>query len=571
MHRTSPAIKLALIYFLAGSIWIVISDQIVNLFIPPEADLLFKINITKGLIFVFLTTIVLFISSRTYLKKIQEESLEKEKTAEKLIKSEKKYKLLFEDNPRPMWVYDLATLKFIDVNQEATIKYGYTRDEFLSMTIRDIRPQEEIKKLDNYLDHRNKDVTYYDSPIWLHKLKDGTEIFVKILSHKIELEGKPCRLVISEDVSELVKKEKDLKESEAKYKRIFENILDVYYETTIEGTILEISPSIEILSSGQYTRDELIGKSVIGLYHDPVEREVYIEKLLKYKQVDDYMVKIINKNSRIIYCSITSRLIEENDTMKISGTIRDITVRKKYEEDLVKAKDNAEKADRLKSEFLAQMSHEIRTPLNTLINSSQFVREELTKEQYEELQEIFTIINLSGKRITKTVESLLSMSELQTGTYEPTFSKANLVDDILEDLVEEYKLPAEEKNLELSLNVKTSAPTVEVDSYSVTEIFSNLIDNAIKYTNKGRVDVNVYNENSFIKVEVKDTGKGISEEFLPHLFESFRQEQQGYTRKYDGNGLGLALVNKFCEINKLKIDVESIVGKGTVFTVTFPV
>ncbi|MDZ7765731.1 MAG: PAS domain-containing protein [Melioribacteraceae bacterium] len=181
--------------------------------------------------------------------------------------------MLFEDNPRPMWVYDLTTLKFIDVNKEATIKYGYTRDEFLSMTIKDIRPQEEIKKLENYLDQRNKDVTHYDSQIWLHKLKDGAEIFVKILSHKIDLEERPCRLVISEDVSELVKKEKALKESEERYKRIFENILDVYYETTIEGTILEISPSIEILSSGQYTRDELIGKSIVGLYYDTMERE----------------------------------------------------------------------------------------------------------------------------------------------------------------------------------------------------------------------------------------------------------------------------------------------------------
>ncbi|MDZ7765732.1 MAG: HAMP domain-containing sensor histidine kinase [Melioribacteraceae bacterium] len=225
----------------------------------------------------------------------------------------------------------------------------------------------------------------------------------------------------------------------------------------------------------------------------------------------------------------------------------------------------------MKSEFLAQMSHEIRTPLNTLINSSQFVREELTEERYEDQEEIFKIIQLSGGRIIRTVESLLSMSELQTGTYEPTVNQLNLVEDILEDLVKEYKLPAEEKNLELSLNVKTSAPTVDVDSYSVTEIFSHLIDNAIKYTNKGRVDVNVYDENNSIKVEVKDTGKGIREEFLPHLFESFRQEQQGYTRKYEGNGLGLALVNKFCEINKLKIDVESTVGKGTVFTVTFPV
>jgi signal transduction histidine kinase len=108
------------------------------------------------------------------------------------------------------------------------------------------------------------------------------------------------------------------------------------------------------------------------------------------------------------------------------------------------------------------------------------------------------------------------------------------------------------------------------DEYSIEQIFRNLLENAIKYTNDGKIAVTIYDtSDNKIALDIKDTGIGISEDFLPKMFENFTQEQQGYTRKYDGNGLGLSLVKGYCELNDIEINVESIKGKGSCFTLLF--
>lgn len=229
----SPAVKISLIYFIAGSFWILFSDLIVNYFYPSE-NFVFGINISKGLVFVFITTIVLSISTKRYLNKIKQESRSKKQTEEELRKGEKKYRLLFESNPQPMWVYEINTLKFVDVNNAAIAKYGYTKDEFLSMTVKDIRPEEDLEKFEKYLRERNvEEYNFTNDIVWRHKLKNGQIIYVRVLSHNVELEGKAYRIILSIDVTELIKSKKALRLSEQSYKRIFENIIDVYFETTI--------------------------------------------------------------------------------------------------------------------------------------------------------------------------------------------------------------------------------------------------------------------------------------------------------------------------------------------------
>ncbi|HSH51320.1 MAG TPA: PAS domain S-box protein, partial [Bacteroidales bacterium] len=432
--------------------------------------------------------------------------------------SESKYRILFDYNPLPMWLYEIDSLKFVDVNNAAIKNYGYSRDEFLSMTIKDIRPPEDVYDLENYLKTRVEDKYSFDeAPVWRHKLKNGKIIHVKVLSYIIEIDGKVCRLVLANDVTQLVKNETALRESEGRYKRIFENIVDVYFETTIGGKILEISPSIRILTYGQYTREELIGEQIISLYYDKRERERYITLLIKHKRVDDYEVRFVNKDGRIIYCSLTAKLIEEENEQRIVGSMRDVTVRKNYEEDLIRAKEEAERASKLKTEFLAQMSHEIRTPLNIVLNSSQFIKDELTDQQLNDLSDIFNIQKSSGKRIIRTIDSLLNMSQLQIGIYEADYKKVNLVDDVLSELINEYSFIADDKKLKLSLTSRSNNPELYVDRYSVSQIFANLIDNAIKYTNKGEVKVNIDETADKVFVDVIDTGKGISREFIPHI------------------------------------------------------
>ena len=128
---------------------------------------------------------------------------------------------------------------------------------------------------------------------------------------------------------------------------------------------------------------------------------------------------------------------------------------------------------------------------------------------------------------------------------------------------------AKSKNLELNLTTEYSSLSIESDEYAINQIFANLVDNAIKYTREGFVNVNFYNKNKNLCVEIEDSGIGISEEYKKNIFIPFTQEDSGYTRKYEGNGLGLALIKEYCRINNAEITFSSEKGNGTTFTIIF--
>lgn len=238
--------------------------------------------------------------------------------------------------------------------------------------------------------------------------------------------------------------------------------------------------------------------------------------------------------------------------------------------ELIKAKEDAEKSTKLKVEFLAQMSHEIRSPLSVILNYISLIEEEAKNVMNKEYLEYFTSIENASNRIIRTISLILNMAELQVGSFEYNLQKVNIYKDVLKDIIEEYKVLANKKNLELELTTHQENFEILADKYCIQQIFQNLIDNAIKYTKTGKISVKLYeNENEKIIVEVRDTGIGMSEEYLSKIFNPFTQEEQGYTRKFEGNGLGLALVKKYIELNNSAISVESKKGEGTVFRTIF--
>ena len=273
------------------------------------------------------------------------------------------------------------------------------------------------------------------------------------------------------------------------------------------------------------------------------------------------------ENLELLVVERTKKLEELNEQLQ-----NEIQKLKETEEQLIIQKEKAEESDKLKSEFLAQVSHEIRTPLNNILSFASLIQSEAKGKIEDDLLEGFYVVNHAGARIIRTVDLILNMSELQTKSYKPNMTEIDLITDIIMPLLAESKLYADSKGLTLDLQVDDSTKEVIIvsDRYSVGQIFSNLIDNAIKYTEKGGVivEVNPRSDGS-VRVNVSDTGIGISQEYLSELFTPFSQEEQGYTRKYEGNGLGLALVKKYCEINNADIKVESQKGKGTTFTVIF--
>jgi signal transduction histidine kinase len=163
------------------------------------------------------------------------------------------------------------------------------------------------------------------------------------------------------------------------------------------------------------------------------------------------------------------------------------------------------------------------------------------------------------------------MSELQTGSYSYRSKRFDLFKDVLRKAHKSFQVIADKKKLLLGLYNNCDNALIDADEYSVNQIFHHLIDNALKYTQHGKVDIIIGRDpGNNIYVDIVDTGIGIADEFLPNLYLPFTREEKGYTRNYEGNGLGLALVKKYCDMNGAEIKVTSVKEKGTTFRVSFP-
>jgi signal transduction histidine kinase len=198
------------------------------------------------------------------------------------------------------------------------------------------------------------------------------------------------------------------------------------------------------------------------------------------------------------------------------------------------------------------------------------VKTDLKDKIKPDMMEYFIFIESAGNRLIRTVDLVLNASEMQLGTYEPTFAEFGLVKEIISKLSGEYKKLVEDKGLEFHYSSNISEVIIRGDSYSIYQIFVNLIENAIKYTKEGCITLAIESDaNCITKVSVEDTGIGMSEEFLNNLFEPFMQEERGYSRRFEGNGLGLSLVKKYCDMNGISITAESQKDRGSKFIVTF--
>lgn len=237
---------------------------------------------------------------------------------------------------------------------------------------------------------------------------------------------------------------------------------------------------------------------------------------------------------------------------------------------MLNALNKAEASDKLKTEFLAQISHEIRTPVNAIVNFTSLLKNEFEFQLKGEAKESFEIIEQSSDRLIRTIDLILNVAEIQKGTFQPEFTRVKLLEEVIQPLIKQFQILANRKSLPVIVEMETESFILNLDKYSITQVFSNLIDNAIKYTDKGEIRITLGKEiNGKYFTRITDTGIGISEEFIPFLFEPFMQEYKGYSRRFDGVGLGLALVKGFSEINNADIKVESTKEVGTTISIIF--
>ncbi len=361
-----------------------------------------------------------------------------------------------------------------------------------------------------------------------------------------------------------------LSESEKRYRLFFEQDLAGAYISNPEGRILDCNTSF-LKIFGFPSRIEAQNFNAADLHTDPDTRKVFLEKIKKDKMIQGLELEMKTFDGRIIYLieDAWGTFNENNELFEINGYFQDITKRKLAEEALKEAKEKAEESDRLKTEFLAQMSHEIRTPVNVMLSYSSLLKEELNDSMPSEWNSAFKSIELAGRRLIRTIDLILNMSMIQTNKTGLNSSEVD-IHFLLLNLVHEYQGIIEGKNLKIVLINNVENPVLLSDEFILTHIFQNLIDNAIKYTIEGKVEIIIYNDNKKnLCVDVRDTGIGISSQYLLRMFRPFTQEDTGYSRKYEGVGLGLSIVKKYLDLLGAAIRVESEKGKGSTFTIIF--
>ena len=360
-----------------------------------------------------------------------------------------------------------------------------------------------------------------------------------------------------------------LTNSEKQFKTLFERAPIGMVITANNGTIISVNRSFsETLG---YRTEEIIGYPINKIFSDNDSRMFKpIYKLLKEAVNVDMETLLIKKDGSHILAIVKSFTITDEAGRPIKSLVQilDISEIRKTENDLIIALDKAKESDRLKSAFLAQMSHEIRTPLNVILASIPILSDEIGSDD-EDTQEIIQSVDSAGKRLHRTIDMILSLSAVQSGNYKPEFEAFDPVIE-LKELTGEFKTLANEKGLKLIFETNCSNSLINADKYTVDQIFQNLIGNAMKYTHQGYVKVIVddVDENKIV-VKIEDTGIGMNTDYINDVFSPFSQEDAGQKRNYEGNGLGLALVKKYVELNKASIQVQSEKNRGSVFSVIF--
>jgi len=502
-------------------------------------------------------------------RKLKQNVIELENTIEKLLKverelkeSEERYRLILENSIDAILLTS-PDGTILSANKAACEMFQMTEKEIMQrgrngiVDLSDprlpvlLKQREETGKAKGELTFLRKDKT----PI-------QTELSTSVFFTK---DGEKRTSMIIRDIT----KRKKAQEQISLLAHAIKSISECVSITDVDDKLIFVNDAF--LQTYGYKEKEIIGKHISIIRPNIPEMKRGIKDILPSTIKGGWQGELINvrkDGSQFpIYLSTSVVKNDNGEPIALIGVAKDITNEKKSREELIRAKDEAERSNKLKTEFLAQMSHEIRSPLNAILNFSSVIKEEVDCKDSEILEVAFSAIDSASKRIIRTVDAILNMSELQIGTYKTSIENVDLF-PLMKNLVSEFKSMAENKWLKLNFNCNVDKAVISTDDYAVRQIFANLIDNAIKYTKEGGVEVKLsqQNDKSYL-VSIIDSGIGISKEFLPRLYDAFSQEEQGYSRSFEGSGLGLALTARYCRLIDAEINVESKKNKGTTFTV----
>jgi len=476
--------------------------------------------------------------------------------------SEAMLRKIFDANLDSVSINDPITRRYTDVNAEFCRSTGFSREEVLGKTYWEIGVWPSREESDNFAaalgrtgEVRNMRADFY--------AKDGRLIPCLMSGVLLELDGKLSCLTITRNIGDLVAAEQKLIDSEASLRKIFDSILDPLSITDVDGRFVDVNPEFARLT--EYSREEIIGAVSPGVADSGYARPggEYVESLRRTGQVRNFEVTIRSKSGVEIPVLLSSVVVSLGGAWRVVTICHDIT-------DLEAARQKALAASKAKTEFLSSMSHEIRTPMNAILGMADLMGEsDLDSEQRRYL----TTIISNGNALLELINSILDIARVESGRLSLEAVEFDVV-ELTEKVADTLAVRAHEKGIELAVRIGSGLPPMLVgDPLRLRQVLTNLIGNAIKFTGRGEVVIDVAlnpgqsNPGSLL-FSVRDTGIGIPPDVLPGVFSAFTQADSSTTRKYGGSGLGLTIVERLVALMGGSVWVESELGTGSTFYFT---
>jgi len=527
-----------------------------------------------------LTTLILFAitaGSLTFL-------YIREKSAYEVRLNEERFKQLAENSQDWIWEVD-AEARFTYSNTSVTEITGYTVGEIIGKSFLDLIAPGERERIRRRIEKifRDRRSVKRNRNRYLHK--DGREVV-------LELSGLPMMddkgnvigfRGLSRDITEQLEILAALRDSEESFRALAENAQDAIIAMDDEGKVVYWNRAAEKILG--HTRAEVLGKNLHDLIAPPRFHDAHHAALPRFRETGTgaavgktLELVALHSEGREFPVELSLSAVKIKDRWTAMGILRDITEHKQAEEALRRAKQEAEAASRAKSEFLAGMSHEIRTPMNAIIGMAELIMDtSLTREQ----QKYVTVLKNAGDHLLELINEILDLSKVEAGMLQLETMVFNLP-EMMERICEEMAVRVHAKGLELISRVSPDIPPLlEGDPVRLKQVLMNLMGNAVKFTEKGSIYVDVSRltptekdeETATICFRVTDTGIGIPADKQELIFEKFTQVDASVTRRYGGTGLGLAISKRLVELMGGKIELESEVGRGSTFrfTARFPI
>jgi PAS domain S-box-containing protein len=485
--------------------------------------------------------------------------------------SEERYRRLFAATPNPLYIFDAESLRILAVNDAAVERYGHAREDFLRLTVLDLRPEEDVPRFRATMERRRGEFGRSDGPmaagLWRHRTRDGRVLTVEVFTHNLLFQDRRCVLVLPIDVTAKLEAERALRASEARYRELVENAAVGVYRSTPDGRFIAVNPALARIY-GFETPDEMLRwnerEHAGASYADTDEHRRFTELIERHGRVEGFESQVTDRHGRLVWVSETSRAVrdEQGRLLHYEGFVTDITERRRLEAELLRAS---------KLEAVGILAGGIAHDFNNILT---VILGNVTLAEFDAgaapgLRPMLQEAKRATLRARDLTQQLLTFAK----GGDPVREAVALADIVRESA--EFGMHGAKSRLELDL--PGDLWPANADKGQLAQVVQNLVINAVQAMPDGGVvriaaanaalgagEVAGLAAGDYIRLTVRDTGTGIPPEHLPKIFDPY------FTTKQQGSGLGLATVYSIVRKHQGAIVVDSELGAGSIFRFWLP-